>query len=539
MAAEYIARHFAKNGLKLLGEDGFQYFEVVRDIELGPGNKLEFNGAQAVVNEDFIPFAFSENARRTGALCFAGYGFDYASDTLNWNDYAGLEIADHWVMILRGTPDPDLPASPFDAQADIRRKVLEARDRSAAGVIMVSGKEFDEADDLVSLYYDKSQAGANLPVIHVKRELANQLLAESGKTIEELEAEMIANRQPASFNLPATITIETEVIQRKATTQNVAALLRGRDPVLRDEVIVIGAHYDHLGMGGPNSGSRVPDTLAVHNGADDNASGVAAILELAEQFAHGGTRPARSLLFLAFGAEEMGLIGSKYFTANPLVEKSRITAMVNFDMVGRMDPETKVLTIGGSGTAAGMEQRLRSLVSTTSIDLLLDPQGYGPSDHAAFYMEDIPVLFFFAGINQDYHTPRDDFEMINLSGERLISEYAYLVISDLASDPASLAFQEAGPKGPPRGGRRGKVTMGIVPDFTSIESRGLRVDGVIPGRPAAVGGMLEGDIIVSLDGKPVKDIYDYMYRMGDLKAGQRVNVDVLRGEKVVILIVEL
>jgi hypothetical protein len=292
-------------------------------------------------------------------------------------------------------------------------------------------------------------------------------------------------------------------------------------------------------MGGPGSGSRRPDTLAVHNGADDNASGTAAIMEIIERLAAMQPHPRRSIVFASFSAEEMGLLGSKEFVNHPPVDLSKVQAMVNLDMVGRLDPKTHGISIGGVGTAKGLEDRVRKYTEQHGLHATFSQEGYGPSDHASFYTKDIPVLFFFTGINEDYHTPDDDADRINYEGEKQVADCVADIVADLANGDERLAFTEAGPKQPKEGRRRFKVTLGIMPDVTGGDGSGLRVDAVMDGRPAKVAGMLKGDVIVSMEGKSVTNIYDYMARLSECKSGQRISVEVRRGDEVKVLIVQL
>jgi Zn-dependent M28 family amino/carboxypeptidase len=316
-------------------------------------------------------------------------------------------------------------------------------------------------------------------------------------------------------------------------------MIEGNDPQLKNEYVLIGAHYDHLGYGGPGSGSRTPDTIAVHNGADDNASGTTAAIEIFERLANHKEELNRSVIFMAFSAEEMGLIGSKYFTNNPLVELNKIKFMINLDMVGRLNPEEKDLTIGGVGTALGLEDMIKTYADFTDLKVKTSKEGYGPSDHASFYAKDIPVMFVFTGIHEDYHTPADDPNTINYEGEKQVADFVYNIALEIINLPEALAYQEAGPKQSMSSGRRFKVTLGIMPDVAGGNGDGVTADAVIEGRPAYFAGMQKGDRIVALDGKEVKDIYDYMNRLSSFKPGQRINVDVMRGDKKVILIVDL
>jgi hypothetical protein len=538
-AAQYISDHFKQLGFKPMGDEGFQYFDVITSVSLGENNSFKANDITAIPGEDYTPTAFSISSSLDAPLVFVGYGFQIENDSIQWNDYEGIDTDGKWAMILRGTPDNEGTGEKYGQNATLRHKLLTARDNGAAGVIFVSGEKFEKKDELIDLRIERNFSQAALPVINTKRSLSDKLLAASGKTIHDLEAQVDEQLIPGSFALDIKLAVTIEVLQNEVTTQNVIAQLEGSDPVLKDEFIVVGGHYDHLGWGGKGSGSRRPDTNAVHNGADDNASGVAAVLEIAEKLALNKTAPRRSILFMAFGAEEMGLLGSKYFTSNPLIDIKNVKHMFNLDMVGRLNPESKALTVGGSGTAKGIETYLSEKAAGRDFNLSMTPAGYGPSDHASFYIEDVPVLFFFTGITEEYHTPADDVETINFAGEKVIAEFAYDLIYDIASMDESFEFQEAGPKGPPKGGKRGKVKMGIIPDFAAANANGFLLGGIVPGGPAAIAGMKKGDVMISLEGRSVKNVYDYMGRMADVKPGDRISVEVMRGDEKLILIVQL
>jgi hypothetical protein len=324
----------------------------------------------------------------------------------------------------------------------------------------------------------------------------------------------------------------------KAKTQNVVAYLEGSDAKLKNEIVVIGAHYDHLGMGGFGSGSRTPDTTAVHNGADDNASGVAGIIELAEKIAANKKQMKRSLLVIAFDAEEMGLLGSKFYTENPLFELSKVKAMINLDMIGRLDKDTKKLSIGGTGTSAETETLLNS-IEHSNLELSFSKEGFGPSDHASFYANNIPVFFLSSGAHPDYHTPKDDVEYINFEGMKAIGDYSYELLASLLNKSESLVFQEAGPKTAQSSSRGLKVTLGIMPAFGESKTSGLGVDAVTPGRPAHKAGMLKGDIITAINGKEVTNVYDYMNSLQTLKLGETISVDIIRNNEKMILLIQL
>jgi len=263
---------------------------------------------------------------------------------------------------------------------------------------------------------------------------------------------------------------------------------------------------------------------------------VAAIIQLAEKLA-GEKKYKRSIIFVAFGAEEMGLVGSKEFTNKPPVETEKMVGMFNFDMVGRLDPTTNGLSIGGTQTSKETETILTDL--NTGFELAFSPEGVGPSDHASFYLQNIPVFFISTGAHSDYHTPLDDAELINFEGTKRVADYSYLVINELVNRESALTFQEAGPKFQRSRGGRYKVTFGVMPDFAGLEKRGLRIDAVTPGKPADKAGMKKGDIVTAIDGNKVGSIYDYMSRLQMLKVGQQVSVDIIRDEKETVLIVQL
>jgi hypothetical protein len=539
-ASEYIRDQFRDAGLKLLGKDGFQYFEVVVSVKAGPNNSLRFNETNTANSSDFTPFPFSKNGTVNTGVVFAGYGFEISSDSLNWNDYQGIDVNGKWVMILRGDPEIEKQESRFVNFGDDRDKVILARDKGAAGVIFVSGKKFDSKDELVTMFFDKTQSTAGIPVIHIKRSLVNEILMPDHLSVDSLESSLISVMKPGSRALTVKVNATTEVLQEKVTARNVVGLLEGSDPVLKDNYIIIGAHYDHLGMGGPGSGSRFLDSLAIHNGADDNASGDAGVMELASYLSLEKVPLKRSVVFIAFDGEELGILGSRYFTDNPLIDLKKVDAMINFDMIGRLKTEDPSIMVGGTGTSKESDTILNSL-NTGGIKMSHSPEGYGPSDHASFYADNIPVFFFTTGAHEDYHTPDDDWWKINFEGEKNVLEIGKQLILTLANRDENLTFQEAGPK-QQEGGRasyRFKVTLGIMPDFTSTVQGGLGVGGVKKDGPAYKGGMLKGDVITAVDGKQVNDIYDYMNRLKKLQPGQIISVDVLRQDKKIVLIIQL
>jgi hypothetical protein len=533
VSAKYIRDHFERAGLKMLGEYGYQFFDVI--LRQSPGrNVLKYNGLNFEYGLDFATFPFSANDSIDAKVVFVGYGFKINNDKLSWDDYLAVNVNRKWVLILRGDPEPDNPNSVFAGQASDRNKVMLAKDNGAAGVILVSGNLFDPKDQLVTM--DERGYNVGIPVIQVTRNVADKLLAGVGK-VELLEKKLNADRAPLSRELAQKVYIKTEVNNDARTSQNVVALIKGSDPVLAREYIVVGAHYDHLGTGGKHSNSRTPDTIAVHNGADDNASGVSAMIEIAQKLSANRQNLKRSVVLVAFGAEEMGLIGSQKFVESGIIPVDSIEAMVNLDMVGRMADNT--LQIGGVKSSVQSVDLLKSLNPDSTLKLAMSPEGYGPSDHASFYTRNIPVFFITTGPHIDYHTPFDDKEKINFEGMVAISNYVYSLCHLLATQGQSLTFQEAGPKSQSIRGRGFKVRLGIIPDVSGMSNNGLKALGVNDNSPAQNAGMQTGDVITAINGKSVRNIQDYMYRLSELKAGMTVSVEVRRGDKTIILLVQL
>lgn len=536
VAAEYILDQFIDFGLTPLDSFGFQYFDITTSVAIGSGNQLQIGEYNAILNKEFTPLSFSENASLTEELIFAGYGFMIDQGEIVWNDYDGLDIFGKWVMLLRGDPEIDSLNSPYLLYREDRDKVMQAKNLGAGGILLVSGINYNPDDELDEL--ELRQGSVGIPVFQISRDLADQIFKPNDQSIKVLEEELMSKRQPVSFETGIIVSGRSELIQESVQTTNVAVMLEGYDPMHFDEYIIVGAHYDHLGLGGPGSGSRVPDSVGIHYGADDNASGVAAMIEIAEKFSAGRKNLKRSIIFIAFSAEELGLLGSKHFIEDPPVDPGQIKAMLNIDMVGRLTSERN-LQIGGVGTSLEGKAILTGLTGEAPFEPALSAEGYGPSDHASFYGKDVPVLFFSTGAHMDYHTPNDRIDGINFEGLKSIGDYIYLVASEIANREENLTFLEAGPKMGSSSNRRKGITLGIMPDFAGNVSNGLRADFVIEGRPAYHGGMQNGDVIVAIKGLPVKNIHDYMYRLSKLKAGETINVEVKRGEKTVLLLIQL
>ena len=540
LAAEYIRKQFKESGIKLLGDNGFQYFEIVTDIVTGTDNMIEFEGFTGILNKDFMPLAYSSNANVKAPVVFVGYGFDVDQDSLKWKDYDGVDVKGKWVILFRGDPELDKQDSKFIPFTEIRGKILVAKDRGAIGVLIVSPVAVDKDDKLIGIHSENNDVTSGIPVINIKREVGNKLLASTGFRIDSLENILNRTRQPKAFELPVIVNASTKLVLKKARASNVIGMIEGSDPALKNEYVLIGGHYDHLGFGGPGSGSRVPDTVAVHYGADDNASGTAMVIEMAGKLESVRKKLKRSIILVAFSGEEMGLLGSKYFVDHPPVDLKKIKAMFNFDMVERFDKSKNSISISGTGTSLEGDSIILKYEKSFPIPVTHSPDGYGPSDHASFYSSNIPVFYFTTGAHTDYHTPDDQASRLDYDTEKMIGDFACNLIMDVSAMSRPLTFKESGKKETAgRGGRRLKVTLGIMPDFAGTEKKGLRIDGVTKDGPADKGGLLKGDIIISINGLPVGNIYEYMTRLGKLKAGQTISVEVIRNEKNEVLIIQL
>jgi hypothetical protein len=536
LAALYIAEEFRKAGMQLMAEEGLQAFEVITDLETGSTNYLRVGDVEKGLSEDFAPFPFTANLEVSAPVVFAGYGFQIEDQGIQWDDYAGMDVTGKWVMVLRGSAEIDSSNSLFHAFSNERDKAMLASDKGAAGILFVSGPGFDPDDRLVDL--ERREGKVPIPAIHISRQTADLILSPEGTSTAALENRLNNIRKPWSFNTGVTVTAAASVRPTTTVTYNVIGYLKGNNPETENKHIILGAHYDHLGMGGLTSSSRKPDTIAAHNGADDNASGVAALIEIAEALALRHVPASNSYLFIAFGAEEMGLLGSKHYVNNPVLPLEEARVMINLDMVGRL--RKGQLQVGGVGTARESEEIVNGLVSHDSLVLSTTREGFGASDHSSFYGKDIPVLFLTTGAHTDYHTPEDDIEQINVEGLIAVSDYTSRIAMHIDRMDSSLNFQEAGPKARPPGRRGGRITLGIMPDFTDNDDKdGMRVDFVTPGKPADNGGMKKGDFIMAIEGQPVNGIYDYMYRLKSVKKDQIIVVTVKREEQLLDLLVQL
>jgi len=518
----YLIQHLKSFGVKPGGKNGsfVQPFNITDGIELGNNNSITIDGDSLLIGHDYMPLWFSGNDTVSASPVFTGYGFIINEKELKWNDYNGLDVAGKWVIVMRHSPERNNQHSLYASHSGLHKKMLVARDKGAIGIIYVSQVEDTE---LYPLSYIPGYSNAGIPAIHISNNMANELFKPLGWSLKKIQETMNQSLKSVSFELPNKINASVELDPIHTRAANVVGIIQSGNRKYRNEYVAIGAHFDHLGKGGAGTGSRSPKTIGIHSGADDNASGTSGLLEIAQKLISQKSRLKRSILLIGFDAEEKGLLGAKHFTENPSVDLKNIVAMINLDMIGRMKDSS--LTVGGVGTSPLFESLLKRKSLGRNFTVNMTKPGYGPSDHAAFYTKDIPVLFFFTGFHDEYHTPDDSWKLINLKGEKDILDFIYDVAFELSQLSKRPLFTESGPKnGRIQSNTKFNVTFGIVPAYGS-NKQGLEVDGISkPDGPAAKAGIIKGDVIKSIDGKPINDIYEFMDRLKELKQGMTITV---------------
>jgi hypothetical protein len=566
-AADYIASSFREAGLKpAKGADNyFQPFPIRGDAKLVEPSTLAFKGpdGQEIVapRSEMSPLGIGDSGSLSGVpVAFVGYGIT-ARDArlkLEYDDYAGIDVKGKAVLLLRREPQMEDEQSRFGGKqttiyATLGHKMSNAAAHGAVAVLMVNDKAgLKGADDLLlPLGYSGSEAVAPLPFVMITRALADKLLeAAKMPKLETAEAAIDADLKPRSQAVEGWTLSETVKIDRKPIeAKNVVAVLEGQGP-MADETIVVGAHYDHLGSGGPGSLAFFSRN-EIHNGADDNASGTAMILELARRLGRRTDPLPRRVVFIAFSGEERGLLGSFHYVEKPLYPLDQTVMMVNFDMVGRLNDKAE-LTMIGTGSSSGLGEIADALGSAAGFKIKKvtgETDGFGGSDHMPFYRKKIPVLFPFTGIHNDYHKPSDDTERINFPGMARIADFGELLLLDVARRPSRPVFaQAAAPSANPHGGGTGaepatadparmrtSAYLGTVPDYGGDDIKGVKLADVRPNGPAAKGGIKPGDVIIKFAGQTVTGINGYTEYLGASKPGDNVDIVVLRDGKEVTL----
>ena len=571
-AADYLATEFTQMGLDTRRYQGtpFHTFYMGNRFGLGNTNTLVLTSAagqprELVVGIDFTPLSLSGSGKLDLPVAFMGYGI--TAPKLNYDDYAGIDIAGHAVIILRNEPQKSDVTSPFDGTrasefSVLSHKVTNAIQHHAAAVLLVTDRaslpsdaaeDPATADPLLAFLVKSNVGNRQIPIIHCHRSAVEPLvLATSKMELAAIEQKIDADFKPRSMILTGSqVTGEITVVRAGKPLKNVVAVLPGRGPQA-EETIILGAHYDHLGFGGSGSLSFT-NNKEIHNGADDNGSGTAVLIEAARQLTlrHTKLPPARRILFIAFTAEESGLIGSERYVQDPLFPLSQTVAMLNLDMVGRLRQEQ--LTVYGTGTAVEYGPLIDRLGTKYAFSIVKKPGGYGPSDHASFYQRGIPVLHFFTGLHKQYHRPEDDSELLNVEGMARISRMVVDAIEELAAakqrptpqkvsggdDIEGLAEALLGGFGTGVEKTRSPAKPGTGQPYLGVASRkaagpadvsGYLVERVTPDGPAAIAGVRTGDLILKIGAHSIRTIDDLTATMKKFKSGQQVTLQLRRAD---------
>ena len=536
-AAEHIIAELEAIGAEPLpGSDGyllpFQYTGSASDggtlLRIGGADGLEWRDTDAVQ-----ALSFSEADEVTGRLVFAGYGLVVPeTDGFSYDSYATTDVTDKIVVMLRYFPEDaeqDLRAA-FSRYAGLRYKAQAARQRGAKGLLVVTGPRSPNAGALVPMTADTAVADSGIAAASISRPVADALFElVADKTLEEAQLELDAgNPHVAGFEIPVEATLDAQVIREQRTGHNVVAYLpstAGRS--VEKPYVILGAHYDHLGRGEDgNSLAKVDEAGDVHNGADDNASGVAAVLAAGAELA--GQDRARGVVLAFWSGEELGLLGSADFVDSSPVPMDQIAAYVNFDMVGRM--RDNKLTVQALGSSSIWPDLVEEINGSFDFDLQPVNDPYLPTDAMSLNLAEVPSLALFTGSHEDYHRPTDDAATVNYPDLERVARYGAAVAARLVNEPAPPDFVMAEQTGQQGGQAMMRIFTGTIPDYGS-EVEGLLLSGVMGGGPAQKAGLREADIIVELAGQSVANIYDYMFALDLLKVGEPVSVVFLRGDE--------
>jgi len=534
LAGDYLAAELQKIGAKPLpGQRDYRMaFEFTAGTKDG-GSRLTVGDRTFDKEADVRALSFSDNGEASGDVVFAGYGIVVPeSQNFGYDSYAALDVTGKIVLALRYFPeDADQKTRQILARyADLRYKAMAARQHGARALLVVSGPRSPNAGETVPMSFDTALAGSGILAASISGAVADRMFAAAGKTLEAAQQSFDSgNPHAAGFALPsAAVSLKTSVLREKRTGHNIASYLPATGTAAADKPwIALGAHYDHLGHGEAGNTLAAKDEAGrIHFGADDNASGAAAVLAIATALA-GGPRP-RHVLVAFWSGEELGLIGSNAFTASPPVPLDRIAAYLNFDMVGRM--QDNKLNVQATGTSPAWGRLIEQANVAAGFDLQLQEDPYQPTDVATFNGAGIPSLSFFTGTHTDYHKPSDTADKIDYEDLDRVVEFAAAIVRRLAAGDAP-QFTKVEQKMQPGGGRAGvRVFTGTIPDYAA-DAKGLLLSGVIGGGPAEQAGLRKGDVIVEIAGQTIANIYDYTYALDVLKIGQPAKVVYLREGK--------
>jgi Peptidase family M28/PDZ domain/PA domain len=533
-AAEYIAAQFRSYGLQPAGDNNtyFQKFEITVGADFTSKNALQIGGSAKQRNKDFVTMPVSSTGTYEGPIVFAGYGI--TSESLKWDDYAGIDVKGKAVLVFRHDPEEMNPADRFakdsSALTSFIGKARNARQHGARAILFITdpNNHPNDPDAVGKATSDLEFRDLSILAVHATREAVLPLFAKAGKNMADLQRAIDQGQKPQSFEFPdSKIRLVGDVRPIRKTVRNVLASVRGSDGSLRNEWVVIGGHYDHLGLGDRNSLSQA-DVGKIHHGADDNASGTSGVLELARLAAHNAQAFKRSVLFMTFAGEELGLFGSSHFVNNPTMPLASITAMINMDMIGRLS--NRPLNVMGTGTSPNFPAWIDQANKRVGLKLTLSNGGHEGSDHLSFDGKHIPTLFFFSGLHSDYHRPTDTADKIDAKGAVQVLSLVAGTAELIANAPSKLLYTEVKEERPQTGGGGGgsySTYFGSVPDFRD-DLEGVLFADVHADSPAGKAGLKAGDLLVEFAGEPIKNLYDFTDALGTKKPGDVVPVVVKR-----------
>jgi hypothetical protein len=542
-AADLIASEFAADGLQRLPgfTDYFQGFDYTTQTKPGPATYLAVGSQRLKLDSDYLPMRFSLEQAFHGQAAFVGYGV--TAPEAGYDDYDGIDVKGKVVIAMRYEPtnahgqsafDPHGEPSGWSDHATFSTKAKTAADHGAAALLLVNPP--DSEPDWLTPFHGGYAESATIPVYEIKQSVADQILAaNSVPALKALRGQIDTSFKPHTISLDKSIISGEVQIESEVThVKNVIAVLPGQGSHA-EEYIVVGAHYDHLGLG--QYGHMFGPVGSIYHGADDNASGTATILELASRLSH-EPAPARSIIFICFTAEEEGIVGSEYFVKHPPVPLSKTVAMVNLDMVGRIHDQT--LNIGGEGTAKDFDAVLAQADVDSPLKLKsVGRGGMGPSDHMSFAQRRIPVLFFWSGIHVDYHRPTDTADKINYEGIAEVADFTAKVITGLTQMPQDPYIVEADKDsmhlfGAPMfgDGPIRRVVLGVLPDYAAADSKvGVLIAGTTPGTPAEAAGLREGDLLIQYNQTKLENLMDLTQALARSKPGDKISLKILRGNQ--------
>ena len=540
-AQHLLQKRYKELHLDPAGVNGYaQPFTVITGARLKSDNRclvLAGSGRTDLKpNQDFVPFSFSSSGDVNAPVIFAGYGA--TAEEFHYDDYAGIEVKDKIVVVLRYEPAGFAEKSGnhgLTQHSQLITKAINARNHGAKAIVILNGKLGDGEDDLLTRFGSVSgPENVGIVMVQVKNTVADSWLPAGSKSLKEVQEQINSNSKPASFAFPEALhlSLHIDIETTRATVNNVLAWLPGQT----DEYVIIGGHYDHLGRG--NFDSLAPSQIGqIHPGADDNASGAAGVLELARLLAPQRGQLKRSILFMNYAGEELGLLGSAAWVKDPTRHLAKAVAMINMDMIGRIKDDK--VYIGGVGTGSTFKAVLEQAQKDAPFKIEYSAGGYASSDHTSFVAKKIPVLFFFSGLHSDYHKPSDTWDKINAPSAARLLDMVESVTLQLANAPEAPAFQVVAEDKPSGGGGAGYGPyFGSIPDFGQVET-GVKFSDVKPNSPAAKAGLKAGDILIQFGDKPIKNLYDFTDALRRSRVGDVVEVKVLRDGQPVTASVKL